>query len=90
MIMQLTKVQDIIIQKPYLSWYTKDNTNLSEASVLEHVLNYGNWEDVQSFIKVFGLVASAELFHQIADKPRTNLRPEIKHYFNLYFEKHAS
>ena len=45
-------VNDIIKNKPYLAWYVKDPARLSEESVLEHVLNYGNWDDVQQFIKI--------------------------------------
>lgn len=88
--MQLQSIHEIISQKPYLAWYVKDVSELSEASVLEHVLNYGNWEDVQNFIKIYGLNQTAQLYRQLACKPRTNLRPDIKHYFKLYFEKHAS
>lgn len=88
--MQLQRVQDIIVNKPYLAWYVKDPSALSEASVLEHVLNYGDWDDFQNFIKIYGLEQSAKLYKQIADKTRTNLRPEIKHYFRLYFNKYAS
>ena len=47
-------VNSIIKNKPYLVWYVKDPDKLSEESVLEHVLNYGNWEDVQQFIKIKG------------------------------------
>jgi len=47
-------VNSIIKNKPSLAWYIKDPDKLSEESVLEHVLNYGNWEDVQQFIKIKG------------------------------------
>ena len=46
------KVNAIIKNKPYLAWYVKEPEKLSEESVLEHVLNYGNWDDVQRFIKI--------------------------------------
>lgn len=47
-------VNDIIKNKPYLVWYVKNPDKLSESSVLEHILNYGNWDDVQQFIKIKG------------------------------------
>ena len=49
-------VNDIIKAKPYLAWDVMDLEKLSEESVLEHVLNYGNWDDVREFtILVFHL-----------------------------------
>jgi len=80
-------VNDIIKNKPYLAWYIKDPEKLSEESVLEHVLNYGNWNDVQQFIKIKGLSASASLFNHSLTKKRTNYAPEIKSYFSRYFNR---
>jgi len=80
-------VNDIIKNKPYLAWYVKDPEKLSEESVLEHVLNYGNWGDVQQFIKLKGLNASAKLFNNSLTKKRVNYAPEIKSYFSRYFNR---
>lgn len=79
-------VKDIIKNKPYLAWYVKNPENLSEQSVLEHVLNYGNWEDVQLFIKIKGRQETAELFEKSLTNKRTNYPPAIKNYFIRYFE----
>ncbi len=58
------KPQDIIKRKPYLAWYVKNPSKLSDESVLEHVLNYGNWEDVQTYIHHVGLSKTANIsFH---------------------------
>ena len=57
-------VNNIIKNKPYLAWYVKDPEKLSEESILEHVLNNGNWEDVQLFIKVKGINETAKLFNK--------------------------
>jgi len=81
--------QDIIKEKPYLAWYVSDPTRLSDESVLEHVLNYGNWEDVQSFIKISGLERTIALFNKTNDRPRSNYLPEVSHYFTRYFQKYA-
>ena len=57
-------VNAIIKDKPYLAWYVKDVEKLTEDSVLEHVLNYGNWDDVQLFIKIKGVEGTADLFNK--------------------------
>jgi len=79
-------IHDIIRQKPYLAWYVKDPTNLSPVSVLEHVLNYGDWEDVQNFIKIMGFAKTKQLFIISLKKKRTNYQPAIKSYFSRYFK----
>jgi hypothetical protein len=79
-------IHDIIRQKPYLAWYVKDPTKLSSVSVLEHVLNYGDWEDVQNFIKIMGFVKTKQLFITSLKKKRTNYQPAIKSYFSRYFK----
>ena len=81
-------VNNIIASKPYIAWYIKDPNSLSEESVLEHVLNYGNWDDVQQFIKIKGKVKTAELFNKTLAKKRTNYSPEIKSYFIRYFNNY--
>ena len=83
------KLQDIIAKKPYLAWYVKDPKKLSDESVLEHVLNYGNWEDVQQYIQVKGLRETAHIFTQSLNHARSNYLPEVKQYFGKYFARHA-
>lgn len=82
-------VQDIITKKPYLAWYVKNPEFLSDESVLEHVLNYGNWDDVKTYNKIKGLLKTSEIFKKLALKKRSNLLPEVKQYFTRYFDKYA-
>jgi len=58
----MKNVSQIIIKKPYLAWYVKDVKKLFEESVLEHILNYGDWEDMQEFIKIKGKKETTTLF----------------------------
>jgi len=81
-------VNSIIINKPYLAWYVKDPELLSEQSVLEHVINYGNWDDVQQFIQIKGLDKTADLFNKSLKNKRTNYSPAIQKYFTRYFNQH--
>ncbi len=81
-------VNTIIINKPYLAWYVKDPNSLSEESVLEHILNYGNWDDVQQFISMKGLQETAGIFYKSLQNKRTNYQPAIQTYFTRYFSHH--
>lgn len=87
-------IHQFIKKRPHLIWYVsrKNFDKLPASSIVEHVLNYGNWEDVQKVIKILGMKRTAKIFRE-KSKPskmgRQNYRPEIKHYFNLYFNKYA-
>ncbi len=73
-------------------WYVKDLGKLSDESIVEHVLNYGDWDDVQKMIKILGIKKTAKIFREKSKKSkmgRTNYRPEIINYFSLYFNKYA-
>ena len=85
-------IHQFIKKRPYLVWYVKDVAKLDEASIVEHVLNYGDWDDVQEMIKILGMEKVSTIFRQksIPSKVgRQNYRPEIIRYFNLYFNKHV-
>lgn len=82
-------VRDIIKKKPYLIWYTKSYDSLSDEVVVEAVLNYGDWDDVQELIKTLGIKKTAKIFRKQINNFRTNYRSEVKNYFKLYFDKHA-
>lgn len=86
------KAQEFIKKRPYLVWSTRNYKELSDAAIVEAVLNYGNWDDVQKLIKIMGVKNVAKIFRE-KSKPdkfgRQNYRPEIKHYFNLFFNKYA-
>jgi hypothetical protein len=85
-------IHQFIKKRPYLVWYVKDLGKLDEASIVEHVLNYGDWDDVQEMIKILGMKKTAEIFRE-KSKPdkfgRQNYDAIVKNYFKLYFDKYA-
>ncbi len=81
------RASDIIKNKPYLAWYVKDPEKMSERSILEHILNYGNWEDVQEIINTLELQKCRRLFYKSLKNKRNNYSDEIKAYFIRYFAK---
>lgn len=84
-------IATFIKSKPYLLWYVKDKSKVSPEAVVEAVLNYGDWPDVQKLIKILGIKKVAKIFNQQQhlSSGRTNYRPEVANYFNLYFKKYA-
>lgn len=86
------KIIDFIKKRPHLIWYVKNYDALDDESIVEHTLNYGDWNDVQKLFSILGVKRAAEIFRRTS-KPskigRENYRPEIKNYFGLYFNKYA-
>ena len=85
----MTGLQKTFEKKPYLAWYVKNKTSLSDKSVLEHILNYGNWEDFKEIERIIGLSRMRVLFKQIVSGKRVNLKPRTINYFENYFRKYA-
>jgi len=83
------KVQDIIKAKPYLAWFTSQYNQLSAAAVLEQIINYGDWDDVQAYIKLVGMKKTAAIYLTTINKPKNNYQPIYKNYFDKFFKAHA-
>ena len=81
--------QEFIKQRPYLVWYVKDPGKLGDESIVEHVLNYGDWKDVQGLFKIMGIKKAAAIFNKQIGQKRINYDPKIMNYFKLYFVKHV-
>lgn len=84
-------IKEFIKKRKYLVWYVKDVTKLNNEAIVEAVLNYGNWDDVQKLIKILGIKEVARIFRtQTApSRMRINYHPKTAHFFKLYFNRHA-
>ncbi len=83
------KIINFIKKRPYLIWYVKNYNRLSDESIIEHTLNYGDWEDVQKLFSILGVEKTAKIFRKQISGWRTNYDKKIKNYFRLYFNKYA-
>lgn len=85
-------LQSFIKKRKYLVWWVKNPGKLSPEPIVEAVLNYGEWDDVQKLIKILGMKKVAKIFRE-KSKPspmgRQNYRQDVKHYFHLYFNRYA-
>lgn len=81
--------EQFIKKRKYLFWYIKDPEKVSDESLVEHILNYGDWDDVQKLIKLLGIRRVAEIFRKETSRKRTNYGKMTTNFFNLYFSKHA-
>jgi len=85
----MNKLLGLFYEKPYLAWYVRDVKNISKESMLEHIFNYGNWEDYLDAEESLGIKNTKEIFDDLKSRKRTNLRKKTINYFNKYFQKYA-
>jgi hypothetical protein len=84
----MAAINEFIKKRPGLVWSTMQYDKLSEEAIVEAVLNYGDFDDVNEMIKILGMNSVARIFRKDCWKYRCNYRPEVKNYFTLYFDKH--
>ena len=82
-------IQKFIKQRKYLAWYVKNPEKLNNEAIVEAILNYGSWNDVQKMIKILSIQKTSKIFRKKIKEKRCNYFPDIKNYFNLYFNKYA-
>ncbi|MFH1890104.1 MAG: hypothetical protein ABIJ91_00870 [Candidatus Kuenenbacteria bacterium] len=82
-------IQKFIKKRPYLTWYIKDPHKLSDESIVENVLNYGDFDDVRELIKIMKIKNVANIFRRQSKQKRNNYDVKIQNYFKFYFDKYA-
>lgn len=85
-------MHNFIKKRKYLIWWVKNYDKLKAESIVEATLNYGDWDDVQTLIKILGIKKVAKIFRE-KSRPskvgRQNYRSEVINYFKLYFNRYA-
>lgn len=79
---------DLIGKKPYLFWYVRDIGILSEESIVEAILNRGDFDDFLRLREILGMEKMAEIFYKQVSMKRKNYSKKTENYFRLFFEKH--
>ena len=82
-------IGDFVRKRKHLFWSTKNYDGLSEGSIVEAILNYGNMNDVRELISLLGIQKVAEIFYKQTHRMRINYDPKIVNYFSLFFKKYA-
>jgi hypothetical protein len=82
-------LKNFIKKRRDLVWYVKEPEHLSKEAIVEAVLNYGNWQDMQEMIKILGIKKTAAIFNRQIHRKRINYDKKIMNYFKLYFAKYA-
>jgi hypothetical protein len=81
-----------ILKRRRLFWSVSDAklSQISEALLVETILNFGTAEDVKTLLEGMGMAQVAAIFYQHTEnQARTNYFPPVRNYFTLYFNRHV-
>ena len=84
--------KNFIANRRSLFWSVSDNklAYISDALLVETILNYGTAADVRALFECVGIEQIAAIFYaHTENKTRTNYLPPVKNYFTLYFNRHV-
>jgi hypothetical protein len=83
--------EQLISKHKNLFWYTPDDQklNVSDALLVENILNYGTLDDYRELVQTLGKEHVAEVFFSATGRQKQNYYPEIYHFFSLVLQKHA-
>ena len=86
------EVKKFIQENSPLFWSIspEEKTNISLNALVEAVLNYGNEKSVKKLFDLIGIKNAANIFYQQISGKRSNYNKRTKHFFQLYFKRHAS
>ena len=82
-------IHEFVRSRKELFWSTKNYDGLDNDSIVETILNYGDWEDVQTLLKILGMQEVARVFRKNTNRVRVNYNKRIVNYFSLFFNKYA-
>jgi len=85
------EIKQFIQENSPLFWSIspEERTNISVNALVEAVLNYGNEKSVKRLFDLIGIKTAANIFYQHISGKRSNYNKRTKHFFQLYFKRHA-
>ena len=94
-VLQNPALQHFIQENAELFWFipAEKKLDISEACLVETILNYGSMDAVRRLFHLMGINAAAKIFYDsIQESPRRqgNYHELTRNYFNLVFQKYAS
>ncbi len=85
-------IKQFIRENEALFWGVKpdERENISLNVLVETILNYGDENKVRTLFDLIGVKTVAEIFFQQISGKRSNYHQRTKHFFRIYFKRHAS
>jgi len=85
------EIKEFIHDHSDLFWSLPEDkkVEISEAVLVEYILNYGTLQDCLRLMEIMGVRQVAAVFRKAEGRQKLNYFPEIYNFFSLYFARHA-
>ena len=86
------EIKNFIEEHQALFWYSSHDKRetVSDELLVETMINYGSLNDLNQLFEIMGLKNVAAIFRGMTERKRQNIYPELRNYFELYFDKYVS
>ncbi len=89
------EIKSFIRDHSVLFWYIPEHKkeDISEAVLVETILNYGDLESVKKLFSLIGIKKTAAIFFESleqSERKRGNYHELTIHFFTLFFKRYAS
>ncbi len=74
-----------------LFWSVGDKQlqSLSEPSIVETILNFGDLNSVHQLFSILSTPKVADIFYKQIAQKRNNYYPQVSNFFDKYFQRHV-
>ena len=85
------EIKRFIKENSSLFWYVRESEkkNISLPFLVETILNYGDLKMVKKLFDLLGIDTVANIFYRQISVKRKNYFPQVSHFFDEYFKRHA-
>jgi hypothetical protein len=83
----MTELRLLAEKNSSIFWDIKSISHLSDAAIVERIINYGDYESFQEIFSVLDMNNFYAIFSQLTNKDRNNLRPEAENLARIYANK---
>jgi len=89
--MRTQALKDFIRKHEALFWYSpEDKTEtVTDDLLVETIINYGTLDTIHQLFEIVGLQNTATIFRRMTGRKSLNIYPELRNFFELYFDKYA-
>ena len=86
-----SEIDKFIHENSSLFWWikTEEKINISINALVEAVLSYGNEKSVKRLFDLVEIKKVADIFYRQISGKRSNYHKRTKHFFKIYFKRHA-
>lgn len=85
------ELKDFIRAHSEMFWYSPGDKGetVSDELLVESVINYGTLTELKTMFDIVGLQKLASIFRGMEGRKKANIYPELRNYFELFFNKYA-